>query len=496
MSRATPSARSFSTRSRRGDKLSHDAARLLEGLRQAGTDPDTLGDASLLDHRFEAVPASLVAEQFGDQFAAALGELPIGQWRGPVASTYGTHLVLVDDRTDSRVPALEEVRDVVRRDWANAQRTEASEKYYQALLRRYTVTVEPPQPVMAAATARPRTRHETLGSSFSRSCSAPRSPPRTKCARPTCRYIRPAPTPTMCSGKFRDAAMACGWVSMWSCRKTASRLGAPRSTFVDNAYTERWSVRRAGGLTGATIHIAGLAATMTDVLVRLERLDGTTQVTRLTPSRPSFVVEAEPTRIEVAGTYTRLGVEHILTGVDHLLYILAMLLLVSGWKRVVATMTAFTATHSLTLTAATLGWVHVPQPPVEACIALSIVFVAREIARSREGASGLTERWPWVISFTFGLLHGFGFAGALSEVGLPQAAIPVALLFFNVGVEIGQLLFVAAVVASLVFGRRALRRLRPPTFAYLPSSTFARLVPPYAIGGVAMFWVIQRIAGF
>ena len=188
---------------------------------------------------------------------------------------------------------------------------------------------------------------------------------------------------------------------------------------MNNAYTERWSLNRAGGLTGATIRIAGLAATMTDVLVRLERLDGTTQVTRLTPSRPSFVVEAAPTRIEVAGTYTRLGVEHILTGVDHLLYVLAMLLLVSGWKRVVATMTAFTATHSLTLTAATLGWVHVPQPPVEACIALSIVFVAREIARSREGASGLTERWPWVISFTFGLLHGFGFAGALSEVGLP-----------------------------------------------------------------------------
>jgi hydrogenase/urease accessory protein HupE len=273
------------------------------------------------------------------------------------------------------------------------------------------------------------------------------------------------------------------------------RLGESRSSFVDNAYTERWSVGCAGGLTGAAIHIAGLVATMTDVLVRVERVDGT-QVARLTPSRPAFVVEAAPTRIEVAGTYTRLGVEHILTGVDHLLYVLAMLLLVSGWKRVVATMTAFTATHSLTLTAATLGWVHVPQPPVEACIALSIVFVAREIARSREGASGLTERWPWVISFTFGLLHGFGFAGALSEVGLPQAAIPVALLFFNVGVEIGQLLFIAAVVASLVFGRRALRRIPPPTFAYLPSSTFARLVPPYAIGSVAMFWVIQRIAGF
>jgi hypothetical protein len=137
---------------RRGDQLSHDAGHLLARVRQAGTDPDTLGDASLLDRRFEAIPASLAAKQFGDQFAAALGELPIGQWSGPVASSYGMHLVLVDDRTDGRLPALEEVRDVVRRDWANAQRSEASEKYYQALLRRYTVTVERPQPLVAAGT--------------------------------------------------------------------------------------------------------------------------------------------------------------------------------------------------------------------------------------------------------------------------------------------------------------------------------------------------------
>ena len=137
---------------RRGDQLSHDAAQLLARLRQGGTDPDTLGDTSLLDRRFEALPTSLAAEQFGDQFAAALGELPIGQWRGPVASPYGAHLVLVDDRTDGRAPALEEVRDVVRRDWTNAQRTEASEKYYHALLRRYTITVErAPQPVVATA---------------------------------------------------------------------------------------------------------------------------------------------------------------------------------------------------------------------------------------------------------------------------------------------------------------------------------------------------------
>jgi hypothetical protein len=163
-----------------------------------------------------------------------------------------------------------------------------------------------------------------------------------------------------------------------------------------------------------------------------------------------------------------------------------MLFLVKGWRRVVATMTAFTATHSLTLTAAALGFVHVPQPPVEAAIALSIVFVAREIVRAAQGRSGLTERWPWVVSFTFGLLHGFGFAGALSEVGLPQRAIPVALAFFNVGVEIGQLAFVAAALGLLAL----VRSLK------IPVPRWTELVPAYAIGGVAAFWVIQRVAVF
>ena len=158
-------------------------------------------------------------------------------------------------------------------------------------------------------------------------------------------------------------------------------------------------------------------------------------------------------------------------------------------------MSAFTATHSVTLTAATLGWVHIPQAPVEACIALSIVFVARETVCSRKGRPGLTERWPWVVSFTFGLLHGLGFAGALAEVGLPPSAIPIALLFFNVGVEIGQLLFIASAMALLMLGRQAIRRLRPAAVG-LRSAIFLRFAPPYAIGAVAMFWVIQRLARF
>lgn len=260
----------------------------------------------------------------------------------------------------------------------------------------------------------------------------------------------------------------------------------PRGMFVGDAYIERWSVRHPTALVGSTIHIDGLKTTLTDVLVRIERLDGATQAARLMPASPALVVEASPSRGQVAWTYFVLGVEHILLGVDHLLFVLALLLLVKGWKRVVGTITAFTVAHSITLAAATLGVVHVPGPPVEAIIALSIVFVATEIVHAGRGQPGISARWPWIVAFTFGLLHGLGFAGALSEVGLPQQAIPLALLFFNVGVEIGQLLFIAAVAVVI----RVASRIKLP----LPRSI--ELVPTYAIGGVAMFWVIERVAGF
>jgi len=270
----------------------------------------------------------------------------------------------------------------------------------------------------------------------------------------------------------------------------STNITEPRASMVNNAYSERWTVKRPGGLTGGTIHIAGLSATMTDVLVRLQRLDGTTQVTRLTPSAPSFIVEAAPQSTQVAMTYLKLGVEHILGGIDHLLFVLALLILVNGTRRLIATVTAFTVAHSLTLAGATLGLVHVPGKPVEAAIALSIVFVASEIIHSRQGRIGLTERFPWIVAFTFGLLHGFGFASALSEVGLPQSDIPVALLFFNVGVEVGQLLFIASVFTVIALMSRVNRHLE------LPKPAWAWRVPPYAIGSMAMFWVIQRIAAF
>ncbi len=260
-----------------------------------------------------------------------------------------------------------------------------------------------------------------------------------------------------------------------------------RGALVNHAFTERWTVTRDGGLAGGVVRIAGLAATLTDVLVRVQRLDGSTQVTRLTPAAPSFIVEAAPRATQVAWTYIRLGVEHILLGIDHLLFVLAVLILVEGTRRLITTITAFTLAHSLTLAGATLGLVHVPGPPVDAAIALSIMFVAAEINHGRHGTVGLTRRFPWIVAFAFGLLHGFGFAGALSEVGLPHAAIPIALLSFNLGVELGQLLFIGLVLGAFAAAGRIARSVGVP----LP--TWGWRVPPYAIGTVAAFWLVQRV---
>ena len=263
-------------------------------------------------------------------------------------------------------------------------------------------------------------------------------------------------------------------------------LSAVVSTKGGGAFTDRWTVTCPGGLSGGTIVIDGLSGTLTDVLARIERLDGSSQVFRLSPDAPVIVIEATPGWQQIAGTYLGLGVEHILSGIDHLLFVLALLLLVKGWRRLVATVTAFTVAHSLTLAAATLGFVHVPQRPIEAVIALSIAFVAAELVRLKSGQVSLTQRWPWAIAFIFGLLHGFGFAGALSEIGLPEQAIPLALLFFNVGVELGQLLFIAGVVAIGTIARRIA----------VPLPAWAPQLSAYAIGTVAAFWTIERVARF
>jgi hypothetical protein len=266
--------------------------------------------------------------------------------------------------------------------------------------------------------------------------------------------------------------------------ETCAPLSESIAFQTEGAHVERTSVTCRGGLAGREISIRGLSATMTDVLVRSARMDGSVQFARLTPSTSAFTVESTPGTWEVAATYTVLGVEHILQGIDHLLFVLGLMLLVRTRWLLLKTITAFTVAHSVTLAAATFGWMHVAQAPVEVVIALSIVFLASELTKTPRGNAGLMNRCPWIVAFVFGLLHGLGFAGALREVGLPTSDIPTALLTFNIGVELGQLLFVGVVLAALGVMRRFVRQ--------LPTWTFS--LPAYVIGTTASFWCLQRVA--
>jgi hydrogenase/urease accessory protein HupE len=236
-------------------------------------------------------------------------------------------------------------------------------------------------------------------------------------------------------------------------------------------------------LEGATVGLDGMEPGATDALLRVAPLGRPVQTERLAPGSSSFTVSAVPDRWQVARTYFVIGVEHIVAGFDHLLFVVALVLLLQrGWS-VVAAATAFTLAHSITLAGTTLGLFGLPQAPVEAAIALSIVFLAVEIAKAKPGEPRLSERLPWMVAFLFGLLHGFGFAGALREIGLPETDVPIALLTFNLGVEAGQMLIIAATVAILA----ALARFAPQ--ARRPAVT----VCTYLIGAVASFWFIERI---
>jgi len=241
-----------------------------------------------------------------------------------------------------------------------------------------------------------------------------------------------------------------------------------------------------GVIDSGVIRFLGLEATITDVFVRFSWLDGTQTTAIARPGQPWVNIVGQRSAWQVAGDYTVLGVDHILSGFDHLTFVLALLLIVSGARRLLVTVTAFTLAHSITLAAATLGVLWVPGPPIEATIALSILFLASELVKVNRGQASLTARYPWVVAFAFGLLHGFGFAGALGDVGLPQNEIPLALLTFNVGVELGQLLFIAAVLTLISVARKV--RTEWPVWAHQ--------LPAYGIGSIAAFWFIERVAGF
>lgn len=267
---------------------------------------------------------------------------------------------------------------------------------------------------------------------------------------------------------------------------TCTQGTEPVGGFIDMAHVSRWRAECQGGLAGNSIVIDGLSSTYTDVLAKIVNLDGTTQTGRLSPDFPELTVSKAPTALDTAWTYFLLGVQHIMLGLDHLLFVFALLLLIRQPKALVLTVTSFTVAHSITLAFAALGLASAPQPPVEALVALSIMFVASEIIRGDRGRRDLSSRYPWLISFLFGLLHGFGFGGALRDIGLPQKDVPLALLSFNLGVEAGQLVFVAVVLLAMA----SIRLLLAFDLARL------RWWLAYLIGTLSAFWFVQRVAGF
>jgi hydrogenase/urease accessory protein HupE len=248
---------------------------------------------------------------------------------------------------------------------------------------------------------------------------------------------------------------------------------------------KRWHINQPGqGLEGQTLTIEGLENTITDALVVIEQADGHSTQAILKPQHPSLTIPSRGGTNMTVLSYFRLGVEHILTGIDHLMFVLGLLLLVENRLLLIKTITAFTVAHSITLSCAALNLVKVYPPVVEAVIALSIVFLALELVRANRGRFGLAARYPWLIAFSFGLLHGFGFAGALLDIGLPKDDVPLSLFLFNVGVEAGQLLFVL-VVLLLIQGLRRLPAINP---------VWGRWVPPYAIGSFSTYWLIERLS--
>jgi hydrogenase/urease accessory protein HupE len=265
--------------------------------------------------------------------------------------------------------------------------------------------------------------------------------------------------------------------------KGCAANGEPKRVLGDMAMISTFAVTCKGALAGHSIGLSNFSAAQTDVLVRVAPLGRPVQALRLTAAAPSVEIAAKPDAWQVARTYFVIGIEHIIFGYDHLLFVVALVLLLTGFRTIAIAVTAFTVAHSITLIGTTLGFLGLPQRPVEAIIALSIVFLAVEIVKKKDGTPRLSERVPWVVAFLFGLLHGFGFAGALKEIGLPESDVPTALLTFNLGVEAGQLLIVGATIGFLL----ALRRLQPNW-----TRPIIR-VSSYAIGAIASMWLLERV---
>lgn len=268
-------------------------------------------------------------------------------------------------------------------------------------------------------------------------------------------------------------------------------VGPPSQHISPGAFLEYYSFKTDGAsITGETIFIEGLTGVQIDVLIQIQLANGDHHSMILRPKSPSFVIPERATKKTVAWSYLKMGWIHIFSGIDHLLFVLALVMIVPNRWMLFKTITAFTVAHSITLALASLGFVHIPPSPTEAVIALSIVFMAVEIIHVRQGKFSFTVQSPWIVAMVFGLFHGLGFAGALSEVGLPQHEIPLALLMFNVGVELGQVSFIFVVLAALAAFRFSSAKM--PMIAPLAQWQLV----PYFIGGVAAFWTIQRTMSF
>jgi len=251
----------------------------------------------------------------------------------------------------------------------------------------------------------------------------------------------------------------------------------------DSRVERRWIDAGPEGLAGKRIEFVGLQFTITDVLARIELLDGRELTMIAHPSEPWVNFSGSQNSFDVAVTYIKEGIRHIGLGFDHLLFVFALLLIVKGGWMLVKTVSAFTVAHSITLALATLGVVQPPRPPIEAAIALSILFLAIEVVRDRRGETSFTLRNPWIVAFVFGLLHGFGFSSVLIDAGLPRSELPIALFSFNVGVELGQLIFVALVIAVVALCRRF--RVKWPRWSLH--------VPDYVVGTLGAFWTIRGV---
>ena len=264
-------------------------------------------------------------------------------------------------------------------------------------------------------------------------------------------------------------------------------IGQHISGAVKNSYMDRYVLECVQGIKGQIIEVDGLEDTNRDLLLRLEFLDNSSQSVLLNSLNNTYTIKESASSSQIIKTYTWLGITHILLGFDHILFVFALLLIVKNIRRLLWTITAFTLAHSITMVGSTLGFMSLPQQPVEAMIALSILFLAMEIVHEKQGKAGIASQYPWLIAFIFGLLHGFGFAGALAEIGLPQQAISLALIFFNIGVELGQLMFVATVVLAALLLKR---------FKYTKIMEKTEIFVLYGIGSLSAFWVFERAFSF